>query len=234
MQVTIYPSGLPAHEPDGSPSNPATTGTRNDCPPQVKWDRERLAKTNAIGFIGKPKVEAQMPFYDTFVPIGGIDVWTHLTRRTQLDCRVGGTRVIDTGLQKALTNALVGARQAPPRRTVKPQTAILTRKAPPPDPDKLYFQGAMVLPPEPVPNVAAGSVSIEGALTPAIPGALIAVEFTRDGKRDLQFTKTDEKGYYSVTTEVRGGRVTAQAYFSGDQQNGESQSGQCAFIVGKQ
>ena len=103
------------------------------------------------------------------------------------------------------------------------------------DPDHLYLQGATVRPPEPVPNVPPGIVSIEGTLTPALTGALIAVEFTQeDGKRDLQFTKTDEKGQYRATTEARSGRIIAQAYFSGDRENGESQSGQCAFIVGTQ
>ncbi len=229
VQVTVYPSGLPAHERDGSPSQPPS---RNDCPPRVKWDRERLAKTNAIGFIGIPKVEAQMPFYDTFVPIGGIDVWTQLANRTRLDCRVAGTRVINTGMGAALTEAL----NAGPGAGLKPKrtTTTTTTKRRPVDPDRLYLQGAMVRPPEPVPTVPPGRVTIEGTLTPNLAGALIAVEFTQeDGKRDLQYTKTDEKGHYLATGEARSGRVVAQAYFSGDRENGESQSGQCAFIVGE-
>ncbi|HWR88950.1 MAG TPA: hypothetical protein VN260_01705, partial [Dissulfurispiraceae bacterium] len=30
------------------------------------------------GFIGKPKIEAYVPFADTYIPIGGVDLWTHL------------------------------------------------------------------------------------------------------------------------------------------------------------
>ena len=230
VEVTVYPSGLPAHEADGTPSQPPS---KNDCPPRVKWDREKIAKTTAIGFIGIPKVEAQMPFYDTFVPIGGIDVWTQLTNRTKLDCRVAGTRVINTGLNAALIAAINAKPQdgLKPRRTTT-QTGV--RRAPV-DPDRLYLQGATVLPPEPVPAVPAGRVAIEGTLTPALPGALIAVEFTQeDGKRELQFAKTDDKGHYMAITEARSGRTVAQAYFSGDRENGQSQSGQCAFIVGEQ
>jgi hypothetical protein len=51
---------------------------------------------------------------------------------------------------------------------------------------------------------------------------VIAVEFTQeDGKRDLQFTKTDDKGHYIATTEARSGRIVAQAYFSCDRENGQ-------------
>jgi M6 family metalloprotease-like protein len=231
VQITVYPSGLPAHEPDGTPSDPQTAANR-DCPPRVKWDREQLAKTMAIGFIGKPKVEAQMPFYDTYVPIGGIDVWTQLARRTQLDCRVRGTRVIGTNLTAALSSALDPRRiRAVPKAPPLKQQPKLPARTAAVDPDRLYYEGAMVRPQPPDPVVAPGSVTIEGTLTPAIAGALIAVEFTQGERRDLKFTKTDEKGNYSITTDARGGRVVAQAHFSGDRENGESESGQCAFLV---
>ena len=228
VHVTVYPSGLPAHEPDGTPSEPHTD---RNCPPSVKWDREQLAKTGFIGFIGKPKVEAQMPFYDTFVPIGGIDIWTQLTRRTTLDCRVVGGRVADTGTRTTLTTALQTGAKAGLRPKRVPANVKGAATIRPLDPDRLYLQGATVVPPEPVPSVPPGRVAIEGTLTPALAGALIAVEFSQDGKRDLQYTKTDDKGNYRVITEARDGRVVAQAFFSGDRENGESQSGQCAFIT---
>jgi hypothetical protein len=38
------------------------------------------------GYIGKPKIEAQVPFADTFVPIGGVELWTHLVTATKLTC----------------------------------------------------------------------------------------------------------------------------------------------------
>jgi M6 family metalloprotease-like protein len=37
------------------------------------------------GYIGKPSIEALVPFEDTFVPIGGVDAWVHLVQRTWLD-----------------------------------------------------------------------------------------------------------------------------------------------------
>lgn len=41
------------------------------------------------GYIGKPKVEALAPYADTFIPLGGVEVWTHLT----LVPPVAGTQV---------------------------------------------------------------------------------------------------------------------------------------------
>ena len=37
------------------------------------------------GFVGRPKVEAWVPFEDTFVPLGGVESWTHLTIPTELE-----------------------------------------------------------------------------------------------------------------------------------------------------
>lgn len=42
VHVTVYPSGIPPHEIDGSPSTTATF--HPDCPPDVKWDPNRLRK----------------------------------------------------------------------------------------------------------------------------------------------------------------------------------------------
>jgi hypothetical protein len=36
------------------------------------------------GFIGKPKIEALVPYADTFISIGGVDLWAHLVESTKL------------------------------------------------------------------------------------------------------------------------------------------------------
>ena len=38
------------------------------------------------GFLGTPTIEAFVPYADTFIPIGGIDVWTHLVNAAELTC----------------------------------------------------------------------------------------------------------------------------------------------------
>ncbi len=51
------------------------------------------------GYVGKPKVEALAPYADTYIPIGGVDLWTHLVLRTQLSmqCDAGGQQVYISG-----------------------------------------------------------------------------------------------------------------------------------------
>jgi M6 family metalloprotease-like protein len=38
------------------------------------------------GFLAKPTIEALVPYADTFIPIGGVEVWTHLVTATKLTC----------------------------------------------------------------------------------------------------------------------------------------------------
>lgn len=61
VQVTVYPAGAPGEE-----------------------DKNQYRDKYRPGFIGKPKVEALVPFGDTFIPIGGVDVWTHLVKPSKL------------------------------------------------------------------------------------------------------------------------------------------------------
>jgi len=70
VRVTLYPSGLPGDKEDGRM-------------------QELRRKTTQIGFLARPKLEAQIPYADTYVPIGGVEVWTHLVDRTRLTCRIG-------------------------------------------------------------------------------------------------------------------------------------------------
>jgi len=223
VHVTVYPSGLPAHEIDGSPSSPQS----RDCPPNVKWDPKQLRESLQIGFIGKPKVEAQMPFYDTYIPIGGIDVWTQLVRETQLTCRVAGTKqVIDRNLERAIRDAL-----QPPQPSAPPKARLQGQERPSGlDPTKVHTLFPLVQRPQPDPVVPRGRVTIEGQLKPAISGAVIAIEVTRNGKRRVQFVKTDANGTYRFTTSGdAAGRTVVQASFAGDREHGESESGFCAF-----
>ena len=64
VKFTIYPSGV--------------LRTR-------KTDNEGNVQYQA-GFIGMLTIEAHMPFVDTFVPIGGIELWVHLITTTKLIC----------------------------------------------------------------------------------------------------------------------------------------------------
>jgi M6 family metalloprotease-like protein len=38
------------------------------------------------GYLGKPIIEALVPYADTFIPIGGVEVWTNLVNVTKLTC----------------------------------------------------------------------------------------------------------------------------------------------------
>ena len=235
VHVAVYPSGLPSHEADGTPSTTAaaTTGRHGDCPPEVKWDPSRLREMNRIGFIGKLKVEAQMPYYDTFVPIGGIDIWTHLARPTRLTCRVAGTHTAEKTPGIGPRDAIAPEKNAGllPKPATKPGEA--PKYPPKMDPAKLHELGSIVRRPEPEPRVAPGRVAIEGHLTPATSGEVIAVELTQNGKRRLEFVKTDEKGRYVLTTDklLGRGRVVAQAFYSGGGENGQAESGFCPFLI---
>ncbi len=62
------------------------------------------------GFIGKPKIEAYIPFTDTFVPIGGIELWTHLIITTKLTCipkRIRNRITVAGQLVPRLSNATI-------------------------------------------------------------------------------------------------------------------------------
>jgi hypothetical protein len=180
---------------------------------------------NQIGMIGKPKVEAQVPWEDTYIPIGGIDVWTNLVRRTTLTCHVAG--------QKEMTpNGRLphdaGLRPKPGEKQTAKQPMRVT-------PDRLYELGAIVQRPAPVPYVAGGPVTIEGQLTPAADGSLIAVELSRqnENKRQIVYAKTNADGRYQVIIREPGrGLVRVQSFFAGTTELGAAESGFCPFTLG--
>lgn len=64
VSCNVFPSGLPGAPLSGK-------------------EAEQL-KQYGPGFIGKPKIEALVPYADTFIPIGGVDLWTHLVNPTKL------------------------------------------------------------------------------------------------------------------------------------------------------
>jgi hypothetical protein len=228
VHVTVHPSGIPAHEPDGSPSSPSRLAQK-DCPPEVKWDPKQLRETMQIGFIGKPKVEAQMPFHDTYIPIGGIDVWTQLVHPTQLTCRIGGTKdATNANLTRALRGALAPAKP----RTFRQQTTLTNVRPTQLGPDDIHQLFPLVQRVTPEPVLPRGPVTIEGQLTPAIEGAVIAVEVTSNGKSGVDFVKTDANGNYRfVTADNLSGRTVVQTFYDGDRERGDAESGFCAFTI---
>lgn len=68
------------------------------------------------GLVGKPKIEAQVPYADTFLPIGGVETWVHLTKPTGVDLKLvsgdgvqpGQRVVLEGGLTPSIANATVG------------------------------------------------------------------------------------------------------------------------------
>lgn len=71
------------------------SGLDSQCDPKKPQQDDR----NKVGFIGRPKIEAQVPYADTFIPIGGVEVWTHLVNPAFLDCAIEGAKRDD---QKAV------------------------------------------------------------------------------------------------------------------------------------
>ena len=59
VKFGIYPSGAPGREDKGE---------------------------YQPGYLGKPMIEASVPYADTFVPIGGVEAWTNLVNPTKLTC----------------------------------------------------------------------------------------------------------------------------------------------------
>lgn len=72
IRMKVYPSG--------TPTDPIPDGLQDMYPP---------------GFIGKPGIEAWVPYADTFIPIGGVDFHVHQVIRTHLDisCDPSGSHV---------------------------------------------------------------------------------------------------------------------------------------------
>lgn len=222
VHVAVYPSGLPPRNADGSPVAPPGS-TSPDCPPRVDWDPERLRATSHIGFLGKPKVEAQVPFYDTFIPIGGIEVWTRLADRMELTCRIAGKQA--PAARRTFPGGPAVGLFPEVEKGPAPQGAALQG---PLDPTSLQEMSAIVLEPAPVPWSANGTARVEGQLTPAVADAVIAVEVRQGGTSEVRFTRTDAQGRYSLALDGLRGRAEVQTFFDGDPVHAAAESGFCA------
>jgi hypothetical protein len=190
------------------------------------------------GFIGKPKLEAQIPYADTYVPIGGIDVWTHLVRKTRLDCQLLGAgedyrppedrteREGAPGPANEQERAMPGVVVKRGRVSMPTQRAVV-------DPQRLLAASAVVKRPVRLPRVTLGDeVTAAGQLTPAVQGAVIAVEFRSARGSKVQLVKTSRTGVYrAVYRPDAAGRWLAQAFFSGDMTLGAAESRLCSFVV---
>ncbi len=187
VRVTLYPSGLPGAKEDGRM-------------------QELRRKTTQIGYLGKPKLEAQIPYGDTFVPIGGVEVWTHLVDRTKITCRIGEAAVpqdrpkfdprlkdlrqrIDE-LQNGLINPGAKARAKADRKLPilkdklearLPKNMIVGGKgeiSPAVASAREFLNATSLIRPEPDPITVSQreAVLISGEISPAISGATVAIE----------------------------------------------------------
>jgi M6 family metalloprotease-like protein len=190
-------------------------------------------ETYRPGFIGKPQLEALMPYEDTFIPIGGIDVWTHLVKATRLTCQLEGEK---TPTAPPKTEASRGPAAARQMRDLESMTAARAKRGlTPAEAESILKEGSMVKPPVKLPTVPPGTVVVvTGLLEPAVDGAPIAVELTGPKSREgqVQLVKTGPKGEYRARLKPpAAGRWSVQSYFAGDATLGQSDSGQCPFVV---
>jgi hypothetical protein len=183
------------------------------------------------GYIGKPKLEAQIPYADTFIPIGGIDVWTHLTQSSRLTCDLDDGRLTsDTSSQQA-KNAM------PARLAPKPGDVPTSPGDKQPNTskglEKVFAQTSLVKT-EPVPDkVLQGEViSAKGRLEPGFSGATIAVDFISNDQRVTQLTTTDPNGIWTSSYDpLSGGIWEVKAYYAGDSIHAAADSKRCRFEV---
>ena len=205
----VFPSGAPC------------------APPKQQPERNRP------GFIGKPQLEALMPYEDTFIPIGGIDVWTHLVKATRLTCQLDADKSPAPTPNKEVQPYPAAARSI---RDLERMTAAKAKKGlTPAEAERILIEGSLVRPPVAAPTVPPGRpVVVTGVLDPAVDGAPIAVELVGPkGKgNQLQLVKAGPKGEYRALFKPQGaGRWSIQSYFAGDATLGQSDSGQCPFVV---
>ncbi len=184
------------------------------------------------GYIGKTKLEAQVPYANTFIPIGGIDVWTHLTQSSRLTCGLDGearrTKQVDP--KHVIDPMSAGLAPRPgtggtPAGTAQPNTAKEIQN--------LFAQTQLVGPESAPAKVAQGeSISAKGRLEPALSGATVAVDFVSGDRRVTQLTTTDPSGVWSATSDPSSGGIwEVKAYYAGDSLHAAAESNRCRFEV---
>lgn len=210
VRFMVFPSGMPGAK----------------TPPEFRKYLDQYRP----GFIGRPKLEAQVPYADTYIPIGGVDVWTHLTNRTDLTCAAGEKQVEPP-------KPPVGTQVPPPTVGLMPKGGVRKGVAlKTADLAALAELGAMVRRTPPPPGFREGQTLVwYGRLSPAFAGAVIAVEFTSGKTRTVLFTKTDAEGRYVVRfAPTSPGLWSVQAYFAGDATHQAADSNPCPVVVGKE
>ena len=169
--------------------------------------------TGEPGFIAKPKIEAQVPFADTWVAIGGVEMWTHLCKPTKLTCDV----------RREPLPPLVPPNAAPvPVRVLGLDMGRVAMLNPPRGnvalTDAIFREKVFVSAVHDAPTYYSGDkLYIAGQITPAIQNAVVAVELSIGATRQTQHVKTDQNGRYQVEFTPRvNGLWSAQAFFPGD------------------
>ena len=208
-------------------------------------------KTNRIGFLGRPKLEAQIPFADTFVPIGGVEVWTRLVERTRLTCRINGrvnarpdsifNRPAEDPAVKAYDEGLARREPAPIAPADAKQAALATQqkggRVSPPSvvAARNLIEATALIRPEPEFTAVSirGPILVTGALTPVVPNATIAIEVRAlDGRTSIVLVKTNSDGGYAARLKPFGpGAALITAYYAGDATHGDAESTECRAIV---
>lgn len=182
------------------------------------------------GYIAKTKLEALIPYANSFIPLGGIDVWTHLTKssRLVLNCNesTGSGRRIVTDPATETDETIMGL-DAPdsPDPDTEPMTAEKALS--------LFSTGALVGPGHDSSVIGPEeSLEITGQLFPGFSGATIAVDFTLEGEIETVLTTTNPDGTWSVTHDPAvGGLYEVKAYFAGDTTHAAAESNRCRFDV---
>ena len=184
------------------------------------------------GYIGKPKLEAQIPYADTFVPIGGIDVWTHLTKSSRLTCDLknNGRQSTSIKSQNPINALSFGLAPKPGKVSAPyPSKHPSTLK----DFEKFFAQSSVVnTEPKPTKVSQGELINAKGHLEPGFSGAVIAVDFIMENQIVTQLTNTDANGLWSATYDPSSsGTWEVKAYYAGDSIHAAAESNRCRFDV---
>jgi hypothetical protein len=179
----------------------------------------------APGYIGRPKLQAMVPYANTFIPIGGIDVWAHLSTRSQLTCDSNGSNLLQDG--PAADGPEAGL--APSAPTLDPGRPIAGAGAL----EQWFLDASLVGPlPEPVAVGLADVILAEGRLQPGFSGATIAVDFRSGATRETRLVQTDAQGRWSAQFDpATGGLWEVKAHFAGDLSRAAASSNRCRYQV---
>lgn len=201
-------------------------------------EREKLQnEINRPGFVGKPKIEAQVAYADTYIPIGGVEVWTHLVEKTTLECKVGNRYTLESEGKNEEEPAPTESGQI----QLRPGSNKATRPAmSPPEEAKLrvpqnhgrdaaptvvrdalsYMDSSALIRPETQAQLVqkdADSIAVAGRLVGPAADKIIAVQLSNGTEKETVFTKTNNDGIFvSRFGTPAAGEWKIRAYFDGD------------------